>query len=155
MGGSDIPGSIPLSHALTRIKGVGFMFANAVCNVLKLERSKQVGSITQAEVEKIEDCLRNPAKYSIPVWLFDRRKDPETGEDRHVISGDLLMSNKFDIRGMQKIKCYKGIRHSTGAKKVRGQRTGSTGRRGKTLGVQRKKKGQPQPTKVEAKGGKK
>jgi small subunit ribosomal protein S13 len=40
---------------------------------------------------------------------------------------------------MIRIKCYRGIRHAKG-KKVRGQRTRSTGRKGMTVGVVRRKK---------------
>ncbi len=158
LGDKDLNGNSPLGHALTLVKGSGFMFANAVCSVLKLDRSKKVGTLSSEEVGKIEDCLKNPAKYHIPSWLFNRQKDPETGEDKHFISGDLLLNQKFDIRKMQKIKCYKGVRHAMGSKKVRGQKTRTTGRRGKTIGVQRKKKGaQAQPVKAPApeKGGKK
>ena len=39
---------------------------------------------------------------------------------------------------MYKIRCNKGIRHKWGLK-VRGQHTKTTGRRGKTVGVERKK----------------
>ena len=140
IGDKDIKGEIPVSHALTLVKGSGFMFANAVCAVLKLDRSKKSGLLSDEELKKVEDCLRNPVKYGIPNWLLNRRRDRETGEDKHLISSDLELTKKFDIRHMQKIKSYKGIRHSIGSKKLRGQRTKSTGRKGSTLGVQRKKK---------------
>jgi len=140
IGDKDIKGEIPVSHALTLVKGSGFMFANAVCAVLELDRSKKSGLLSDEELKKIEDCLRNPVKYGIPNWLLNRRRDRDTGEDKHLISSDLELTKKFDIRYMQKIKSYKGIRHSIGSKKVRGQRTKSTGRKGSTLGVQRKKK---------------
>lgn len=135
----DIDGHMPLQHALTQGKGISFMFSHAVCTVLKLDGSKLVGYCAPEEIKQIEDCVRNPAKYSIPAWLFNRRKDKETGENRHVVSSDLDLSKKFDIRFMQKIKSYRGLRHATGAKKVRGQRTKSTGRKTKSLGVKRKK----------------
>ena len=60
------------------------------------------------------------------------------------ISSDLDLTQKFDIRKLRKIKCYRGMRHSRGDRKlkvrVRGQRTRSTARRGKTGGVVRKRK---------------
>jgi small subunit ribosomal protein S18e len=43
-----------------------------------------------------------------------------------------------DIERMKKIKTHKGIRHHWGLK-VRGQRTKTTGRRGATVGVTKKK----------------
>ncbi len=140
IGDKDIRGEIPISHALTLVKGSGFMFANAICSVLKLDKKRKSGDFSDSELEKIEDCLRNPTRYGIPEWLLNRRKDRATGENKHIISSDLDLTKKFDIRRIQKIKSYKGIRHSMGSKKVRGQRTKSTGRKGTTLGVQRKKK---------------
>lgn len=140
IGDKDVPGHIPVGHALTKVKGSSFMFANAVSVVLKLDRKKKVGLLSDSESQKIEDCLRNPTKYGIPVWLLNRRTEPETGENKHLISSDLDLAKKFDIRRLQKIKTYKGVRHSLGSKKLRGQKTKSTGRKGKTLGVQRKKK---------------
>lgn len=139
IGDKDVKGDVRISHALTLTKGSSFMFANAVCSVLKLDRSKKAGLLTDEEAKKIEDCLRNPLKYGIPVWLLNRRQEPETGEDKHLISSELELTKKFDIRRMKKARTYKGIRHTIGSKKVRGQRTKSTGRKGKTLGVQRKK----------------
>ena len=142
----DIAGTTPIQHALTKSKGISFMMANAICVALKLDPARQAGYFTQEELEHIEDCMKNPAKYSIPSWLFNRRKDMETGEDKHLVSVDLTLTQKSDIRFMQKIKSYKGVRHSMGSKKVRGQRTQSTGRKKKgSLGVKRR---------VDAKAGK-
>ena len=113
------------------------MLANAVCKVLNLDRKKRCGDNQIKEVEKIEDCIRNPAKYNIPSWLFNRRRDRDSGEDRHLLSADLDLRKQFDIRLMRKIKSYRGVRHASGSKKVRGQRTKSTGRSG---GVATRKK---------------
>ena len=137
----DIEGKVPIRHALSKVKGVGFMMANAICNVLKLDPSREVGYFTSEELAKIEKCARHPEKYGIPSWLYNRRKDIDTGKDIHLISGELELSKKFDIRRMQKIKSYKGVRHSIGAKKVRGQRTKTGARKRRAaLGVKRKKK---------------
>ena len=46
---------------------------------------------------------------------------------------------KQDIDKMKKMKSWKGIRHSLGLK-VRGQRTKTTGRVGRTVGYQRKRR---------------
>jgi len=135
----DVSGHTSILLALTKVRGVSFMFSNAICEVLGLNKKEKIGNITTAELQKIEDCMRNPAKYGIPSWLYNRKKDLETGEDRHLISADLKLRTDFDIRALKKIKCYRGIRHAQG-KKVRGQRTRTTGRKGQTLGVQRKKK---------------
>ena len=137
LGDKDILGKVPMGHALTLPKGMSFMLANAVCKVLNLDRKKQCGDYQIKEVEKIEDCIRNPAKYNIPSWLFNRRRDRDSGEDEHLLSADLDLRQQFDIRLMRKIKSYRGVRHASGSKKVRGQRTKSTGRTG---GVATRKK---------------
>lgn len=130
LGDKDISGKIPMKHALTKPKGSSFMFANAICKVLNLNEGKKCGDYTIKEVEKIEDAIRNPAKYNIPTWLMNRRKDRESGEDKHLLSSDLDLTKQFDIRAMRKIKSYKGVRHAAGSKKVRGQSTKSSGRTG-------------------------
>ena len=137
LGDKDIRGNVPMSHALTKPKGSSYMFANAVCKVLNLDIKRKCGDYTVKEVEKIEDVIRNPAKYNIPTWLMNRRRDRETGEDKHILSSDLDLTKQFDIRFMRKVKSYKGVRHAVGAKKVRGQSTKSTGRTG-TVATRRK-----------------
>ena len=137
----DIIGSMPIRYAIARGKGVSFMMANAICSVLKIDTDRKVGHFSSEELKKIEDCARNPAKYNIPSWLFNRRKDLETGEDKHLVSAELDLNKTFDIRLMQKTKTYKGVRHSIGSKTLRGQRTKTGARKKKSaLGVQRKKK---------------
>jgi len=137
LGDKDIRGNVPMGHALTKPKGSSYMFANAVCKVLNLDIKKKCGDYTVKEVEKIEDAIRNPAKYNIPTWLMNRRRDRETGDDKHILSSDLDLTKQFDIRFMRKVKSYKGLRHAVGAKKVRGQSTKSTGRTG-TVATRRK-----------------
>jgi small subunit ribosomal protein S13 len=137
LGDKDIRGNVPIGHALTKPKGSSYMFANAVCKVLDLDIKRKCGDYTVKEVEKIEDVIRNPAKYNIPTWLMNRRRDRETGEDTHILSSDLELTKQFDIRFMRKVKSYKGVRHAVGAKKVRGQSTKSTGRTG-TVATRRK-----------------
>jgi small subunit ribosomal protein S13 len=140
----EVKGEMPIYLGISKASGAGFMFAHAVCYTLKLDRKKPSGSFKTEEIDKIEDVMKNPAKYNIPKWLFNRRKDLDTGEDKHVVSSDLDLVKKFDIRRLKRIKSYVGMRHSRGDKKlkvrVRGQRTRSTGRTGKTVGVVRKKR---------------
>lgn len=140
----DVAGNLPVFYAISRVRGVGFMLANAIVNALNINKDMKIGNLSAEDIKKIEDAMRNPHKYNIPAWLYNRRKDIEDGEDKHLISSDLELAKKFDIRRLRKIKCYRGMRHARGDKKlkvrVRGQRTRTTGRTGKTIGVQRKKK---------------
>ncbi len=137
---TDLDGHKPLSHALKKIKGVGFVYANAVCNIAQIDKSKMTGQLTDEEVSRLNDILKNPEKYGVPSWLKNRRRDPLTNDDKHLVVSDLDFIKSMDIRRMRKIKSYRGTRHSLGLP-VRGQRTKSNFRKnkGKGLGVKRKK----------------
>jgi small subunit ribosomal protein S13 len=136
--GTDMKGEKQLFTSLLRIKGVGVAFANAICRVHGFDRRKKVGTLTDAEIKKIEETIKNPEKFGIPIWLFNRRREPETGENIHLVGADLKFTQEQDIKRMISIKCYKGVRHMLGLP-VRGQRTRSSFRSGRTVGVVRKK----------------
>jgi len=68
---------------------------------------------------------------------MNRQKDIETGKDMHLISADLVLKVKTDIDDAKSIRSWRGYRHAYGLK-VRGQRTKTTGRQGKSLGVKKK-----------------
>jgi small subunit ribosomal protein S13 len=137
---TDLDGNKPIYHALNKIKGVGKVFANSACLVAGVDRFKKTGNLEDADIKKLDDIIRNPKKYNIPIWMLNRRKDYITGEDKHLLSADLDFTRQQDIRRMQKTKSYKGFRHQAGLT-VRGQRTRSNFRRqkGKVQGVKRKK----------------
>jgi len=136
--GTDIKGENQLFTSLIRIKGVGNSLANAVCRVHNFDRRRKVGTLTTTDIKKIEEIINNPTKFGIPAWMVNRRKDIETGEDRHLVGSDLNFMLEQDIKRVIKIKSYKGIRHMFGLP-VRGQRTRSSFRKGTTIGVVRKK----------------
>jgi len=137
---TDLDGSKPLYHALTKIKGVSFMFANAVCKFSNIDRYKIAGQLNIDEVSRLNEILANPLKYGFPAWMLNRRKDPELGGDRHMVGADLKWQVENDIKVMKKIRSYKGVRHTFGLP-VRGQSTKSNFRKnkGKGLGVIKKK----------------
>ena len=122
--GVDISGDKNIQNALRNIKGVGKSYAKAIMRVSGIP-NKQVGYYTEADVAKIEAVFADPKKFGIPVWMLNRRKDFETGDNRHVIEADLAFATRSDIEFMKKIRCRTGIRHAFGLK-VRGQRTKST-----------------------------
>ncbi len=136
--GTDISGELSLAWGLSKIKGVGYNFAMAICRVLGLDPRMKIGFLTESEVEKIEDVLRDPSKYGIPSWMFNRRKDYETGKDMHLVGSDLVFYARQDIEREIRIRSWRGIRHALGYK-VRGQRTHTTGRLGPTVGVKRRR----------------
>jgi small subunit ribosomal protein S13 len=137
---TDLDGRKDILISIQKIRGIGDMYANAICHAAGINKRKNTGELSEAEVKAIEDVLQNPAKHHIPEWLFNRRSDPETGDNRHLITTDLMFSKDMDIKLMKKTKSYKGMRHQWGLP-VRGQRTKSNFRRnkGKGLGVQKKK----------------
>ena len=134
---TDLDGTQKVSYALSRIKGIGNRLANAIVQKAGIDPNIRLGLLPDADVKKIEEMIKNPAKYDLPVWLLNRTKDQETGEDTHLVGADLTLQTKSDIDQMKSIKSWKGFRHSHGLK-VRGQRTKSTGRKAKALGVKKK-----------------
>ena len=137
---TDLKGEKQLHMALHKIKGISFMFSNFICFSAKVEPIKKAGDLTEEEVKRLEDVIKNPAKYNCPTWLLNRRKDYETGADMHLINTDLDLSKDGDIKRMKKVKSYKGLRHTWGLP-VRGQRTRSNFRKNKgkvSLGVVKK-----------------
>jgi small subunit ribosomal protein S13 len=61
----------------------------------------------------------------------------ESGIDMHMSGSDVDVTRKFDVQRMVDKKTYKGVRHMLGLP-VRGQRTKSSFRKGRTVGVVRK-----------------
>lgn len=136
---TDIAGATKLFLALTRIYGISYNFSNAICNYLNLDKFKQVGSLNEEEVKKIEDVIKNPLKHNFPKYMLNRRSDIETGEDKHIFGAELKLRKDFDIKRMKNIRSYKGVRHAIGLP-VRGQSTRSHFHKGKSLGVKKPKK---------------
>lgn len=135
---TDMDGSKKVGHELTKIKGVGYQYANMACRVSGTDANKKAGDLKPEDIEKIEDILKNPLKYNVPSWLFNRRKDPEGGANKHILTVDLTFIKDNDIKQMKKMRTYKGVRHMYGLP-VRGQKTRSKFRKnkGKVMGVKR------------------
>ena len=134
---TDVDGTLKTRFALRKIKGISLSLANGILKKAGVNPETRAGFLTEAEVTKIEEVIKEPAKYGLPGWLFNRRKETETGKDVHLISAGLVLRTKMDIDQMKEIKSWRGYRHAYGLK-VRGQRTKTTGRSGKALGVKKK-----------------
>ncbi len=134
---TDVDGTLKASYALAKIKGISLSLANAILKKTGVNPDRRAGFLTEGEVERIEDLIKDPAKTGLPSWLLNRRKELETGKDMHLTSADLVLKTKMDIEKMKEIKSWRGYRHAYGLK-VRGQRTKTTGRAGKALGVKKK-----------------
>ena len=150
--GTDSAGTLKVSYSVSSIKGVSRSLANAILKKANISPDLRSGFLTEADISKIEDIVKDPSKYNLPIWLFNRRKDSDSGKDMHLISADLVLRTKTDIDEAKNIRSWRGYRHAYGLK-VRGQRTKTTGRSGKSLGV--KKKGlMAKPGAPAAEGGK-
>ncbi len=136
LGETNLDGTRVVASAILGIRGVSFAFANAIAKISGFEK-KKVGDLSDDELKKLEDMINHPEKYQIPLWLYNRRKDPETGENKHLSVSQLELTQKLDIGKVKKIKSYKGMRHIMGLP-VRGQRTRGSFRKGKVVGVSRK-----------------
>ena len=136
--GNDIPGERKLLVGLTQIKGIGHNFATAIATTLKIDTNSNIGNLTDANVQEIEKLITNPSAANFPSWFLNRQRDPRDGSYAQLISNQIDTIMREDLERMRKSKQHRGLRHYWGHR-VRGQRTKSTGRCGKTLGVQRKK----------------
>ena len=135
--GSDAAGTLKISYALTEIKGIGMSLSNSILKKAGVNPDTRVGFVTEAEIGRIEDVIKDPAKYGIPFWLMNRRKDAETGKNMHLITAELVLRSKMDIDQAKEVRSWRGYRHAYGLK-VRGQRTRTTGRKGRAVGVAKK-----------------
>jgi len=132
--GNDIPGEKKTLIGLTQIRGIGYNFANAILDSLKISPNTNIGYISDSQVQSIEKILKNPSEVNFPSWFLNRRKDIETGEDKHLITSDIAFTVRNDIEREKATNSWRGFRHMYGLK-VRGQRTRTTGRKGGAVGV--------------------
>ncbi|MDH5461748.1 MAG: 30S ribosomal protein S13 [Candidatus Bathyarchaeota archaeon] len=135
---TDLDGTLKVDYALSKIKGVGIRLAEVITKKAKVNSENRLGFLSDAEVKRIKDVVENPSKYDVPGWLLNRSKDSKTGNNLHIAGSDLVLQTKTDIDEMKKMKSWKGIRHAYGLK-VRGQRTRTTGRKGRVVGVKKKR----------------
>jgi small subunit ribosomal protein S13 len=135
--GTDVQGTLKTSYAVAQVKGLSSALSNAILRKAGVNPDLRVGFISESDIAKIEDVIRDPVKYGIPGWMFNRRKDTDSGKDNHILSADLALKIKTDIDGAKEIRSWRGYRHAYSLK-VRGQRTKTTGRAGKALGVKKK-----------------
>ncbi|MEE9323689.1 MAG: 30S ribosomal protein S13 [Candidatus Aenigmarchaeota archaeon] len=136
LGETNLDGTKKVASAILGVKGVSFALGNAISKISGFGERK-VGDLSEDELKKLEDIINHPEKYHIPLWLYNRRKDPKTGENKHLSVSQLELTQKLDIGSVKKIKSYKGMRHIMDLP-VRGQRTRSSFRKGKVVGVSKK-----------------
>ena len=141
--GSNLDGTKLLPYALCDLKGVGIRVSKTMIKKLGLDPSLRLGTLSEADVRRLEEILNNPASGGIPNWMLNRRKDLETGKDIHLLGSDLTLRVRDDIDLMKETRSWKGNRHARGLK-VRGQRTKTAARKGRSVGVSRSRVQQQQ-----------
>ncbi|MCJ8331135.1 MAG: 30S ribosomal protein S13 [Lentisphaeria bacterium] len=119
--GVDIPEKKKLKVSLRYIFGVGPHLALEICKSCKLDPEMRVTELSEADVGRINSVI-------------------QTSDFQ--VEGDLKRQVQADIRRLQAINCYRGLRHSRSLP-CRGQRTKTNARtrkgRKQTVGAIRDK----------------
>ena len=134
--GKDVPGAKKMIIGVSQVRGIGYNFAKAILDVLKIDQNSNIGFLTESQVEAIEKAMRNPSSLNMPSWFLNRRKDIDSGKDLHLITSDIEFNVRNDIEREKNTNSWRGFRHTYGLK-VRGQRTRTTGRKGGAVGVRK------------------
>ena len=137
MADSDVDGLRPIAIGLTSIKGVGMRTSQQICRLAGINGKTLGGHLSEEEQDSLRRAIDGYAT-TVPWWLVNRQRDLGTNEDAHIVAMEVKMTRDDDISRMAGIKAYRGMRHRSGHK-VRGQRLRSNGRKGSTLGVEKKK----------------
>ncbi|MFH1322793.1 MAG: 30S ribosomal protein S13 [Methanobacteriota archaeon] len=132
---TDIDGNRSIQYGLTGIKGINRRVAKIVSLNSGLDPIATIGYLNDADIDKLKSSVDNISTV-LPTWMMNKQNNILTGEDRQLLGMDVLLSKNEDINLMKKARSYKGLRHERGLR-VRGQRTRSTGRKGRTVGVTR------------------
>ena len=118
--GVDLPREKRVEVALTYIFGIGLPTSQAILTQANVNADTRVRDLTEEQVNRLRD-------------IIDRR---------YKVEGDLRREVALNIKRLQEIGSYRGLRHRRNLP-VRGQRTKTNARqrRGpkKTVGVRRKK----------------
>jgi small subunit ribosomal protein S13 len=132
--GNDIPGEKKALIGLTQIRGIGYMFANSILQILKINPDSKIGTLSPEQVSSVEKMIQDPKSVNFPTWFLNRQKDFGTGDDIHLLTSDIAFNLRNDVEREKGVFSWRGYRHMYGLK-VRGQRTRCTGRKGGAVGV--------------------
>ena len=136
--GTDIRGDKQALNGLTQIRGIGNRMADIVLKKAGIPNSLYIGLLSEEQVKKIDEIIEDPVKFGVPRWYVNHVKDRASGKDIHLTGSKLALYDRNDVDRLKKLRSYRGVKHAVGHK-VRGQRTKSTGRGGRAMGVSRKK----------------
>ncbi len=117
--GVNIPTNKKINIALTYIFGIGNKIAGDICTEASIDVTKRVSELTDEDLNKIRDLI----------------------DQKHTVEGDLRRKVSLDIKRLNDLGCYRGLRHRKKLP-VRGQRTHTNARtrKGKAVAIAGKKK---------------
>src|SRR5260370_7263588 len=95
--GADVDGTKKVPFGLSRIRGVGPNFAQAVVKVARISPEARIGGLSEAEISRLEDIIKDPAKHGIPSRMFNRRKVIKSGRHISFVKPDPTLRTKYDI----------------------------------------------------------
>jgi len=117
--GVDIPAEKRIDVALRYIYGIGSVNSNTILQKAQIDPAIRAKDLNEQQLSQIVHAIQ---------------------DGKYVIEGDLRREIGLNLKRLQAIKCYRGIRHLRGLP-VRGQRTSTNARTRKgprkTVGVQR------------------
>ena len=117
--GVEIPGEKRIEVSLRYIYGIGPANAREILERANIDPSIRAKDLTEQQLSLIVHAIQ---------------------EGKYVIEGDLRREIGMNLKRLQAVKCYRGLRHLRGLP-VRGQRTQTNARTRKgprkTVGVQR------------------
>ena len=118
--GVDLPREKRIEIGLTYIYGIGRTSSNKILASAGVDPDTRVKDLTDEEVKKISDVI---------------------DQEDYMVEGDLRREIALNIKRLQEIGCYRGIRHRKGLP-VRGQntKTNARTRKGPKRTVANKKK---------------
>ena len=103
--GINIPLNKRVEIGLTYIYGIGRPTSNRLLAALGIEQDRKVRDLTEDEVVRLRDAIDNDL----------------------IVEGDLRRERSQNIKRLQEIGCYRGLRHRRGLP-VRGQNTKTNAR---------------------------
>ncbi|EHY66532.1 small subunit ribosomal protein S18e [Nematocida ausubeli] len=135
---TNINGRSTIIRSLTGIRGIGLRVSTLLCKKAGIDTTLRAGQVEQEKLDTISKILENPQSFGVPEWMLNRQKDPLTGEYKQLIANQVEADYRLYLERAKRVKHIRGLRLLKGLK-VNGQRTKSNGRRGKTVGVSKKK----------------
>lgn len=102
--GVNLPSEKRVEFGLTYLYGVGHKTSVKILEAVKIDMNKRIKDLTDADIALIQKELSN-----------------------YKIEGDLRKDVKLDIKRLQEIGSYRGLRHKRGLP-ARGQRTSTNAR---------------------------